>query len=452
MNMRAIFLSAAVVLCLWGCSAETPDRPNIVLISIDTLRWDYLGTYGYKEPGISPTVNWLAENGIVFEQAVASAGTTVPSHGTMLTGLYPRQHGARSNHHGLYPEVDTIARALSDAGYATGAFMSVRFMPNIGKLNRGFKADNLAALNAHGSWHPQTGEETLAQLGGWLDSLSGEQPIFLFLHLWEPHTPFEPTAWSKARMAGYDGLLRDGLTVELLQQHGEEIKNSPQHLAALRALYAGEVNLLDKVLAQFFEGWRERGLLDDTVVVFTSDHGEGLGEGGRLGHGPTHNEYVIRVPMIISDFRKPRERRVSTRVGTIDIAPTIADLAGLEERFDLLGYSLLDPAALDPDRPYFAEVALRTSQVKPERSWYDPNALGVWIGDLKLVSRHEQQTLLATFPDNREPELVPIGNEPIMLNYMAGLIETFREMELDLSQGELPEDALEELRGLGYVQ
>lgn len=446
-------IPAAVLSCvLLGCASGEAERPHIVLISVDTLRWDYLGAYGYLEPEISPTVDWLAANGTLFEQAVASAGTTVPSHGTMLTGLYPRQHGARSNRHGLYPEADTIARALSDAGYATGAFMSVRFMPRIGELNRGFQVDNLAALNAHGSWHPQTGEETLAQLGGWLDSLSGELPIFLFLHLWEPHTPFEPTAWSEARMAGYDGLLRDGLTVQLMQQHAEEIKNSPQHLAALRALYAGEVNLLDKVLAQFFEGWRERGLLDDTVVIFTADHGEGLGEGDRLGHGPTHNEYVIRVPLIICDFRRPGGRRVDTRVGTIDIAPTIADLAGLEERFDLLGYSLLDPAALDPEKPYFAEVALRTPEEKPEESWYDANALGVWIGGLKLVSRHEHQTLFATFADDREPEPVPTGDEPIMLNYMAGLIETFRETELDLSQGELPEDALEELRGLGYVQ
>lgn len=447
---------AAVLFCiLLGCAGGEAERPHIVLISVDTLRWDYLGAYGYEEAEISPTVDWLAENGMLFEQAVASAGTTVPSHGTMLTGLYPRQHGARSNRHGLYPETDTLARAMGDAGYATGAFMSARFMPRIGELNRGFQADNFAALDAHGRWHPQTGEETLGQLADWLDSLDGQRPIFLFLHLWEPHTPFEPTKWSRARMAGYDGLLRDGLTVEHLQQHGDEIKGSPEDLAAMRALYAGEVNLVDGVLAEFFTDWRARGLLDDSVVVFTADHGEGLGEGNRLGHGATHNEYVIRVPLIISDFRNPGARRVGTRVGTIDIAPTIADLAGLEERFDRHGYSLLDPESLDPEKPYFAEVALRTSKEierHTEDDWYDPNALAVWVGDLKLVSRQDRQTFFAIHSGHREPQAVPGGEESIMLNYMAGLIETFRETPLDLTRSELSEDALEELQGLGYVQ
>lgn len=446
-SLIAIALSCALLACSGG-----PARPHIVLISVDTLRWDYLGAYGYDEPEISPTVNWLAEHGTLFEQATASAGTTVPSHGTMLTGLYPRQHGARSNQHGFYPETDTVARALSEAGYATGAFMSVRFMAKIGELNRGFESGNLAVLDAHGSWNPQPGEKTLAQMSSWLDSLSGDRPIFLFLHLWEPHTPFEPTEWSESRMADYDGLLREGLTVELLREHGDEIKQSAEHLEALRALYAGEVNLVDGVLAKFFDGWRERGLLEDTVVIFTADHGEGLGEGERIGHGPTHNEYVLRVPLIIADFRAPRPQRVETRVGTIDIAPTVADLAGLDSRFDLLGQSLLEPEALDPEKPYFAEVALRTSGEKAQESWYDPNALAVWVGDLKLVSRRDEQSLFATFRGNRPPRPVEPGEETIMLNYLAGLIDTFRETELDLTSGELSEDALEELRGLGYVQ
>lgn len=453
MYLRFCLATVAFAL-LCGCTGE-PARPHIVLVSIDTLRWDYLGAYGYKEPHISPTINWLAENGTVFEQAVASAGTTVPSHGTMLTGLYPRQHGARSNHHGLYPETDTIARALSDAGYRTGAFTSVNFISKIGKLNRGFQSDNLPFEKEDGQFRPLSGTETLAQVDHWLNSIAPGQPVFLFLHLWETHAPFEPSEWATARMADYEDFLKDGFSVEHLRQWGDDIKQSPEHLAALRALYSGEVNRVDRILGEFFEDWESRGLLDNSVILFTADHGEGLGEGNHIGHGATHNEYVIRVPLILTDFRSPRHRRIDTRVGIIDIAPTLADIAGLEPQFDWFGHSLLDQESLKPDRPYFAEVELRTRRKRPklrDDSWYDPNAVGVWAGDLKLVSRLDSYSLLETYPDNRPPSPVDPQAEAIMFNYLSGLIDSFREVEIDFTEADLPDDVLRQLQGLGYVQ
>ncbi len=452
--MRAILLSAAVVLCLWGCSAETPDRPNIILISVDSLRWDYLGTYGYREPDISPNINWLADNGIVFEQAVASAGTTIPSHGTMLTGLYPRQHGARSNFHALYPETDTVARALGDAGYQTGVFTSTNIITRVGELNRGFQADNLPRDGQPGITGPQAGAVTLAAVSDWLDDLERDEPVFLFLHLWEPHEPYEVTDWGRARLGDYQGLLDDGVSVEDLRQRGKEIRDSEEHVAALQALYSGEVHSVDAVLGDFFDDWKQRDLLDDTVVIFTADHGQGLGERGRMGHGPSHYEHVIRVPMILTDFRNPAHRRVQTRVGTIDIAPTLEEIAGLEPQFDRFGYSLLHPDRLDPEKPYFVEVELRTSRDTVQRNdaWYDPNAVGVWAGGMKLISRHDHYGLFETYPDNRFPKRLRKRDEAIMFNYLSGLIDTFRETALDLAEGDVSEEELQQLRGLGYVQ
>lgn len=452
-KLHKILLAALGASFLVTCAPSGP--PHVVLISVDTLRWDYLGAYGYEEPNVSPTINWLAQNGTVFEQAVAPAGTTVPSHGTMLTGLYPRHHGGRSNHHGLYPEIDTIAGAFGDANYRTGAFVSAKFMGAVGELTRGFQSDNMAVLRAKEESVVQTGDKTIAQVSEWLDSLNSEQPVFLFLHLWEVHIPFEPSEWSRLRNADYDGFLSEGMVVNDLHQRSDDIRNSPEHLSALRALYAGEVNRVDAILGRFFEDWRARGLLDNTVVLFTADHGELLGEAGRFGHGATHHELVIRVPLIISDFRDPEHRRIQTRVGTIDIAPTLADLGGLESRFDAVGYSLLDEGALDPERPYFAEVELRTSQRDPDKAnapWYDPNAVTVWVDDLKLESKQGRLSLLETHVENQLPNPVDPESEGTMVNYMSGLIDTFRETELDLTTDGLSEKEREELRGLGYVQ
>jgi arylsulfatase A-like enzyme len=372
----------------------------------------------------------------------------------MLTGLYPRQHGARSNFHAIYPETDTIGRALSDAGYQTGAFTSTNIITQIGELNRGFQADNLPKNGKPGITSPQPGQTTLSQLGEWLDTLKRDKPVFLFLHVWEPHEPYQMTDWGRERMGDYDGFLSHGVSVKDLRQRGQEIKNSEANVAALQALYSGEVHAADAVLGLFFEDWKDRGLLDNTVFIFTADHGQGLGEQGRMGHGPSHYEHVIRVPMIISDFRAPSHQRVETRVGTIDISPTIAELAGVETKFDWIGYSLLQPERLDPEKPYFVEVELRTSRDTVQRNdaWYDPNAVGVWAGGLKLISRHDKLGFFETYADNRFPEHVRPKDEPIMFNYLSGLIDTFRETALDLTSGDVSEDELKQLRGLGYVQ
>jgi len=452
--MKKIVILLILSSFLAGCSGEQNQQPNIVLISIDTLRWDYLATYGYAERDISPAVDWLAENGTVFDQAVASAGTTVPSHGTMLTGLYPRMHGARSNFHALYPETATITQALADAGYQTGALVSANILLDIGELNRGFHEDTLPYEGQNGVSWTRSGAKTIGEATKWLETLDSNRPVFLWLHLWEPHAPYNLSERSGRKLDDYDGFLRDGVTIDHLHRRSDEIRNSAESIAALQALYSGEVNLADQYLGQFLEGWKARGLLSNTVFIFTADHGQGLGERKRMGHGPSHHEHVIRVPMIVSDFRSPEHLRLQTRVGTIDISPTIAELAGLENKFDWFGTSMLQPESLDPKQPYFVEVALRTSGDANHRTdtWYDPNAVGVWAGNYKLILRKGEYRMFETFSDNRFPRRVSLADEPILSDYMAGLIETFQQTELDIESGTVSDEQLQQLRGLGYVQ
>ena len=452
--MKKLVLLLILSSFLTGCSQKQNQQPNIVLISIDTLRWDYLATYGYAEQDISPAADWLAENGTVFDQAVASAGTTVPSHGTMLTGLYPRMHGARSNFHALYPATATITQALADAGYQTGAFVSAKRLLAIGELNRGFQENTLPFKDRNDSSWTRSGAQTIEEAAKWLDHIDAKRPVFLWLHLWEPHAPYSLSERASRKLEGYDGFLQDGASIDHLHKRGDEIRNSEENIAALQALYSGEVNLADQYLGEFLEDWEARGLLSNTVFIFTADHGQGLGERKRMGHGPSHHEHVIRVPMIISDFRSPQHQRLQTRVGTIDISPTIAELAGLENEFDWFGTSMLQPGSLDPKQPYFVEVALRTSSDTnhPNDTWYDPNAVGVWAGNYKLILRKGEYRMFETFSDNRFPRRVAPADEPILSDYLAGLIETFQQTELDMESGTVSDEQLQQLRGLGYVQ
>jgi len=458
--MRKILIlphALIVLAALAACSKAEDTRPNIILISVDTLRWDYLNTYGYQEEGLTPAVSRLAENGMVYENAVATAGTTVPSHGSMLTGLYPRFHGARSNFHKKYPAIRTITEALQESGYDTGAFISASFMMKRG-LDAGFDTDNTPFNDPVTGRKPQHGDTTVGQAIDWLDSGFTSDPIFMWLHLWEPHGPYDPTDWSRARLGEYEGFLRDGMSVEQARTRVKDIVNDPQHLRVLRTHYAGEVNLADQHLAKFLDELQARDLLRNSVVIFTADHGQGLGENGHMGHGAMHNETVIRVPLIVADFRDGAAGRSQTRAGTIDIAATIAAAAGLEEAFDYTGRSLLDAAALEADWPYFAEVELRTEET--HKNWekikdsktYDANAVAVYSGPFKMTYKHDAYTLYQTAPELQVAQQLEMADEPVMADYLQGLIESFHETKLDLSKDEISDEDLRVLQSLGYVQ
>jgi arylsulfatase len=455
--MKKLLLMLLALSALTACLNETVNRPNIIFITIDTLRWDYLSTYGYPEAGISPAADRIAASGTVFDNAVATAGSTIPSHGSMLTGVYARMHGARSNFHGKYPGIPTITPDLVEAGYQTGAFVSNQFLINVGLLGEGFETDNLPFKDSERGGRPQTGDKTVAQATEWLDSLDPGRPAFMWLHLWEPHGPYDPTDWSTERLDEYEGFLKDGVTLDHIRKETGRINEQEAHVEAMRTHYAGEVNLADQHLGQLLDHMQATGWLDNTLIIFTADHGQSLGENKRMGHGPTHRETVIRVPLIIADLRQPAARRVATRVSVIDVAPTIADAAGLERTFDYAGRSLLRPEELGDDWPYFAEVVIRQ---ETDANWertkssttYDPKALAVYTGPLKMTYQHGRYRLFETGYELLAAREIELASEPVMADYMQGLIDSFQELQLDITADEVAEEDLRILQGLGYTQ
>ena len=261
----------------------------------------------------------------------------------------------------------------------------------------------------------------------------------------------------KTWLGDYDGLLKDGVSLSNIRADVSEILNDVDDLEAMRTIYAGEVWLADRYLKKYLDALEQEGVLDNTIVIFTADHGQSLGEGQRMGHGPVHRETMLRVPLSIADFRNPQHSDVNTRARTMDIAPTVASFTGLATPPDAAGQSLIDPDGMDPAFPYFAETAVRSTsdtnwqRVKDSQK-YDVNALVVYSGDLKMVQKHGQYQLFRTGEELRIAQKVRKKKEPIMADYLQGLLESFQTTAVDQTPNELTESDLEALQGLGYTQ
>ena len=317
----ALTLGLAVVL---GCGAPSspspgvdaaaavdPPRPPVILISIDTLRSDRLPAYGHD--GVdTPAIDRLAAEGVLFERAFTHVNVTLPSHASLFTGLLPPEHGVRDNvGYRLAETIPTLASELRREGYATGGFVSSWVLRAESGIGRGFDVwdDEVGFETGRQLGHLQrAGPETLAAASDWLDEVAGT-PFLLFLHLYEPHAPYEPP---------------------------------PPFAERYEDRYDGEVAAADAVVGDLLRRLDELGVLDQAVVVLTSDHGEGLMDHGEMDHLILIYREVLQVPLIV---RLPGEERGGERiadgVGISDVAPTILSLAGVATPGGMAGHDLL---------------------------------------------------------------------------------------------------------------
>ncbi|MCA1779354.1 MAG: sulfatase [Xanthomonadaceae bacterium] len=465
--MAGVFLSAALI-GLAGCSdrpeqgatSETSasgvaaTRPHIILITIDTLRADRVGVYG-NNAGLTPNINRLAESGTVFDHAIAPMGTTWPTHTSMFTGLYPRYHGVRRNGHALAGGVSSVAELLSNAGFQTGSFISFRAMHHVGGLDRGFAAAS-DAQRPSGKTDPiRDGRDVTDLALEWLSEQAGDaHPVMMWMHLFEPHGPYDLTAYSREWMTrtGYRGLLRDGASMELLHQRTREITGSADELEALNVLYDGEVRLADAYVGETLDRLAELEMLDRSIVIVTSDHGQALGEDGRMGHGPVLWEEVLHVPLVVRDFRRDRQPdRISQTVGLADLAPTMVDYALGLQLPGVHGRSLVGALAGQtlPEREIFAEVALKASP----GAWYDADALAVYVDGLKFV-RHKQSISAydPAGPASTDRALDHVDGIEALEQFVESAALEFLAGEVAPNPAELTDDDIEALRSLGYIQ
>ena len=326
-----------------------PVLPNLViLISIDTLRADHLGCYGYDR-ATSPAIDAFAEGATVFTQAVAQAPSTLPSHASMLTSLYPEHHGAfYARRTALAPGVVTLADVLADNGFTTAAFTGGgQLSPEFG-LTRGFDL-----YDAHPSGPRFT--NTVNSALQWLDQTAPAK-AFLFLHTYEAHHPYKPsTELLNLFSPAYEGDLGDRISTKLLDSINRgEREIDAADLAHIIAAYDAEILSVDRAFESLQRGLEERGLLENTMLVLTSDHGEEFAEHGAVGwHSHTLFDELLLVPLVI---RFPHGwgggREVPYQVRSIDIAPTILNALGKDVPGSFEGVSLLPllrGSAQDPE-------------------------------------------------------------------------------------------------------
>ncbi len=295
---------AARVAEMW--TAAGVDRPNVVLITLDTTRADHLGCYGSRTVR-TPVLDGLAARGVLFEQAATVSPLTLPAHASIMTGMYPTYHGVRVNGNtALGEELTTLAEVFSDRGYACGAFIAAFVLDGRWGLKQGFDYyDDEFDLKKHkhldlGAIQRPANEVVDAALR-WMDARK-EGPLLSWIHLYDPHTPYEPP---EPYLSEYGG-------------HG------------LAGLYGGEVAFMDAQIGRVVEWLSRTGLDRTTVVVLAGDHGEGLGSHGEGTHGYYIYDYAVHVPMIaVAPLDGLRGKRVATQVSVVDIFPTVLDLAGV---------------------------------------------------------------------------------------------------------------------------
>jgi len=315
-----VIQAAFAVLLVVACGGEgqgVPDvRPNILLISLDTVRADHLGCYGYARD-TSPQIDRLASEGVLFEHAVASAPWTIPSHASLLTGLYARRHRIHLAGQSLPAHFETLATRLVADGYATAAAVNVGILEN---LLVGFDRSWIVPAREGHS------DDVFELVSSWLASAS--LPYFVFLHVYDAHTPYAPDPEFAALFEEpYDGVA-SGSVGEVRRLMLGELELGPDDARHMRNLYDGEIRQLDASLGSFLERLGTAGHLDRTIVALVSDHGEEFYDHGGFGHGHTLYQELVRVPFILSGPGIPRGVRVATPVSLVGVAATLLALAG----------------------------------------------------------------------------------------------------------------------------
>ncbi len=372
----------------WWRGPATARGPNLVLITIDTLRADHVGAYGATS-GATPSLDALALRGARFDQVQAAVPLTGPSHATILTGQYPPTHGVRGNVvFTLASTYPTLATRLKRRGYTTAAFVGAYPVAAAFGFNQGFDTFD---EEFHESGPLDNGAERRANEVAdaslrWL-SAPHDGPFFAWMHFYDPHAPYDPPAPYRERFAG-------------------------------RA-YDGEIAFTDAQIGRVLEALRAAGRDSDTIVMVMADHGEGLGEHNELTHAVLTYQSTMRVPWIVAGPGVPHGRNVPTRVSTIDVVPTALALVGAGADQALLGRDL---------RPLMEGRTIASDPFYQESLFGRLNchwaALRGWVNnDWKLIT-------------GAQPELYNLADDPGELhNLAAAEPDRVRRMTDDLQRG-----------------
>ncbi len=336
-----------LILCFYACFATScskqKSKPNVLLLTLDTLRADALGCYG--NPTIkTPNLDRLASEGVLFEDAICQIPATLTSHTAILTGLYPKTTGVRFRTNKLVSSEKTLTEIFADNNYKTAAFISSYVLEPAFGLAQGFDRYDLGSMIRNGKkvLPERRAEETISDSIDYLES-NKDNSFFLWVHLYDPHTPYDPPSpFSTMYDSEYQGSIR-GTVAEITKftaTHGSDLNQ--RDLKHLRSLYDGEVSYMDHHIGRIIQKLNELEIMDNSIIAAIADHGESLGEHGRFFHGEDLYQPAIKIPFMIRyPFKIKEGIRVPELVQSIDLFPTLLELADIDANVTIDGNSLL---------------------------------------------------------------------------------------------------------------
>jgi arylsulfatase A-like enzyme len=444
---------------LTSCSQE-PRRPDIVIVVLDTVRFDYTGPGGTDE--LTPALDGLAREGTSFTRAWANAPWTVPSHASMFSGLLPSTHGCTGRHFAFLSEDPTFAELLGESGYQTAAFFSNPWLSDrLTGMLRGF--DERFVESGRGTeiltTLDQGGGRTVENVSAWLAERGSDAPFLMFVNLLEPHLPYHPPA--DYRQARLSDIPRDYVVATSVAHElnagllGEEELDFDR----IGRMYGGDVNTADRYLGEILRLLKEHGVYEDAVIVVTSDHGENLGDHGYMDHQFGVFASLIDVPFIV---RAPGLIQPGTREDPVmltDVYDTVLEVAGITAGPDTPhSRSLLGPPA-DASRPQIAEYTGANPELVKHLKYLNPE---------HDTSRQEVayakvrvDSLELTVGTDGSEELFDLKNDPGRELNLApanpGVAAALFELMPAVRHGEgveveIDEETREWLRSLGYIR
>jgi arylsulfatase A-like enzyme len=347
----ALSVLAGLCACSPGESENDEGRPNVVLIVVDTLRADHLGTYEY-ERATSPAIDTLAREGRVFRQATSQAPWTTPSIGSLLTSRLPSELGLHTIRNALPDGAHTLAELLGERGWNTAAVVSHKLCGSDWSFDQGFDVfDDSNALGHQAVTSPAVSTRANELLGQLAEE---DAPFFLWVHLFDVHAAYiEHDAHRFPGVPGYEGPVEDGTPYATLNQMRSELV--PDDAAEMQRYYDSEIAWTDLHVGHVLDRLRELGVYNETLVVLTADHGEEFLDHDGIGHSRTLYQELVHVPLIV---KLPAGSQAGatlaakdTPVALLDVAPTVLEVAGITGDFELRGRSLCAAVGEEPIIP-----------------------------------------------------------------------------------------------------
>jgi arylsulfatase A-like enzyme len=476
----------------WGAPVVRSAAPRVptqgvIVILADTLRRDHLDVYGHPRE-TAPSLARMAREGTLFRDAISQASWTKVSVPSLMLSLHATSHGVRSFADRLPDEASTLAEAFRGAGFATLALSSNFFVGKLTHLEQGFEefheSASLATSVTNGAESSKTAREQVDRLLPWLDA-HRDVPFFAYLHVTDPHSPYRPMPPYDTRFASAeDGArhereqveLRGHIAHPLMKAFGMPIASelaaakidAQAYLDVDRAWYDGSIRAMDAELARVFERLRELGLAESTLVVFTSDHGEEFLEHGASFHGRGVYGEVARIPLLMWGAGVPAGRVVEQTVRSIDVMPTLLELASIPPAAPLQGQSLAPLLAGDATagapawtpRPAITEHRLDLGGPP----WVDREGTAIDDGEWKLIENSRPGAgvpaveLYDAHGDPLDQHDVAAEHADVVERLRAALAAWRAEagkIRLNSSATEGPKlspEEIERLKSLGYVQ